>query len=176
MEEIPPGFYALTRVEVNMSFSEKRELSPKALRIDTRMAKHLEKLSGFTSRSQNELITTAIKRYLYDNRKLFAGDIVDTYLIQPMEKAILVMKEEWHSEFGAVTVDVTRTEDRNVYSTKIDIKNKFNEVIYDDDRIIDITGDDWDVFKNFLINNIMMYIDFDDARLNAYFEDMFNYD
>ena len=45
----------------------RKEMTNKPLRVDSRMARDIERLSDQTGYSQNEIILMAIKRYLYEN-------------------------------------------------------------------------------------------------------------
>ncbi len=56
----------------------KREMTGKPLRMDSRMARDVERLSKYTGYSQNDIIILAIKRYLFENRKYFLRDMVTT--------------------------------------------------------------------------------------------------
>ena len=132
----------------------KRELTSKPLRMDSRMARDIERLSSYTGYSQNEIILMSIKRYLFENRQYFLRDMVEEKCISRIEKEVTIMHGESHLKYGDMTVDIEKTDneknDRNIYRAVIKLRNKLGEVFYEDEQTIDMSGKDWEYYKEFL--------------------------
>lgn len=56
------------------------------------------------------------------------------------------------------------------------MKNKFNETLFADEREIDINSEEWAYYKEYLFENIVKYIDFDELEFRNYFYDKFLYE
>jgi hypothetical protein len=121
---LPPGFLCFkglestgdsrkSKKENTMAGLNKRELTGKPLRMDTRMAKDLEKLAGTTGHSQNEIIGVAIKRYLFENREYFVEDMVQELCIEPLEREVLLMHNEVCLSVGNMNIKVERQAEMN---------------------------------------------------------------
>lgn len=158
----------------------KREMTSKPLRMDSRMARDVERLSTYTGYSQNEIILMAIKRYLFENREYFLRDMIDEKCIRRIEREVLVMHGESHLNFGDMTVDFVKAENavdkQNIYDVCIKLKNKLGEVFYRDDQQIDVDGKDWEYYKEFLYEVVMKYMDIDEPALKTYFREKFLYE
>ena len=77
----------------------RKEMTSKPLRVDSRMARDIERLSDQTGYSQNEIILMAIKRYLYENRKYFLRDMVEDWCISRIEREVCIMHSETHLKY-----------------------------------------------------------------------------
>ncbi|MDD6404959.1 MAG: hypothetical protein PUG00_04060 [Clostridiales bacterium] len=158
----------------------KRELTSKPLRMDSRMARDIEKLSSYTGYSQNEIILMSIKRYLFENRQYFLRDMVEEKCISRIEKEVTIMHGESHLKYGDMTVDIEKTDneknDRNIYRAVIKLRNKLGEVFYEDEQTIDMSGKDWEYYKEFLYEVVMKYMDIDEPALKTYFREKFLYE
>lgn len=158
----------------------KRELTSKPLRMDSRMARDIERLSDYTGYSQNEIILMSIKRYLFENRQYFLRDMVEEKCISRIEKEVIVMRGESHLKYGDMTVDIEKTDneknDRNIYRAVIKLRNKLGEVFYEDEQTIDMSGKDWEYYKEFLYEVVMKYMDIDEPALKTYFREKFLYE
>ena len=158
----------------------KRELTSKPLRMDSRMARDIEKLSSYTGYSQNEIILMSIKRYLFENRQYFLRDMVEEKCISRIEKEVTIMHGESHLKYGDMTVDIEKTDneknDRNIYRAVIKLRNKLGEVFYEDEQTIDMSGKDWEYYKEFLYEVVMKYMDIDEPALKTYFREKFVYE
>lgn len=158
----------------------KREMTSKPLRMDSRMARDVERLSTYTGYSQNEIILMAIKRYLFENREYFLRDMIDEKCIRRIEREVLIMHGESHLNFGDMTVDFVKAENavdkQNIYDVCIKLKNKLGEVFYRDDQQIDVDGKDWEYYKEFLYEVVMKYMDIDEPALKTYFREKFLYE
>ncbi len=159
-----------------MASLNKKEISNKALRIDSRMARDIETLSEYTGYSQNDIIVMATKKYLFENRKYFITDMIKDMCLEKLEREILIMHEDAHMNFGQMNIDIEKTDKLNIYSAKAFMKNKFNETLFDDEREIDITTKEWAYYKEYLCENIMKYIDFDEPEFRNYFYNKFSYE
>ena len=158
----------------------KRELTSKPLRMDSRMARDIERLSSYTGYSQNEIILMSIKRYLFENRQYFLRDMVEEKCISRIEKEVTIMHGESHLKYGDMTVDIEKTDneknDRNIYRVVIKLRNKLGEVFYEDEQTIDMSGKDWEYYKEFLYEVVMKYMDIDEPALKTYFREKFLYE
>lgn len=158
----------------------KREMTSKPLRMDSRMARDVERLSTYTGYSQNEIILMAIKRYLFENREYFLRDMIEEKCIRRIEREVLVMRGESHLNFGDMTVDFVKAENtvdrQGIYDVCIMLKNKLGEIFYQDDQQIDVDGKDWDYYKEFLYEVVMKYMDIDEPALKTYFREKFLYE
>ncbi len=158
----------------------KRELTSKPLRMDSRMARDIERLSSYTGYSQNEIILMSIKRYLFENRQYFLRDMVEEKCISRIEKEVTIMHGESHLKYGDMTVDIEKTDneknDRNIYRAVIKLRNKLGEVFYEDEQTIDMSGKDWEYYKEFLYEVVMKYMDIDEPALKTYFREKFLYE
>ena len=158
----------------------KRDLTSKPLRMDSRMARDIEKLSSYTGYSQNEIILMSIKRYLFENRQYFLRDMVEEKCISRIEKEVTIMHGESHLKYGDMTVDIEKTDneknDRNIYRAVIKLRNKLGEVFYEDEQTIDMSGKDWEYYKEFLYEVVMKYMDIDEPALKTYFREKFLYE
>lgn len=158
----------------------KRELTSKPLRMDSRMARDIERLSSYTGYSQNEIILMSIKKYLFENRQYFLRDMVEEKCISRIEKEVTIMRGESHLKYGDMTVDIEKTDneknDRNIYRAMIKLRNKLGEVFYEDEQTIDMSGKDWEYYKEFLYEVIMKYMDIDEPALKTYFREKFLYE
>lgn len=159
-----------------MAGLNKKEITNKPLRLDARMAKDIEILSESTGYSQNEIVVMATKRYLLENRKYFVKDLVENMCLSILEHEIAVMHEESHMIFGPMKIDIVKTSKSGIYSANVILKNKFDEVLFDDSREIDITTEEWEYYKEYLYENIMKYVDFDEQVFRNYFQDKFSYE
>lgn len=159
-----------------MSLSSKKEQTAKPLRLDKRIAKDIEMLSKMSGRSQNDLIVGAIKKYLYDNRQFFIGDLIKDILLDKLDYTIVTMREEWDDRFGSLYLRIFKTEKSEIYKIIIEFHNKFDEVIFSNQRYVNILNEEWDDFKDYLLQNIFKYIDLDDGDMRTYFIDRFNYE
>lgn len=158
----------------------KRELTNKPLRMDSRMARDVERLSNYTGYSQNEIIIMAIKRYLFENREYFLRDMVEEKCISRIERDVVVMRGEAHLKYGDMTVDVEKydsdKDQANLYNATIKLKNKLGEIFYEDRQKIDISGKDWGYYKEFLCEVVLKYMDIDEPALKTYFREKFLYE
>ena len=158
----------------------KRELTSKPLRMDSRMARDIERLSSYTGYSQNEIILMSIKKYLFENRQYFLRDMVEEKCISRIEKEVAIMRGESHLKYGDMTVDIEKTDneknDRNIYRAMIKLRNKLGEVFYEDEQTIDMSGKDWEYYKEFLYEVVMKYMDIDEPALKTYFREKFLYE
>ncbi len=158
----------------------KRELTNKPLRMDSRMARDVERLSNYTGYSQNEIIIMAIKRYLFENREYFLRDMVEEKCISRIERDVVVMRGEAHLKYGDMTVDVEKydsdKDQANLYNATIKLKNKLGEIFYEDRQKIDISGEDWGYYKEFLCEVVLKYMDIDEPALKTYFREKFLYE
>lgn len=158
----------------------KRELTSKPLRMDSRMARDIERLSSYTGYSQNEIILMSIKKYLFENRQYFLRDMVEEKCISRIEKEVTIMRGESHLKYGDMTVDIEKTDneknDRNIYRAMIKLRNKLGEVFYEDEQTIDMSGKDWEYYKEFLYEVVMKYMDIDEPALKTYFREKFLYE
>ena len=158
----------------------KRELTSKPLRMDSRMARDIERLSSYTWYSQNEIILMSIKKYLFENRHYFLRDMVEEKCISRIEKEVTIMRGESHLKYGDMTVDIEKTDneknDRNIYRAMIKLRNKLGEVFYEDEQTIDMSGKDWEYYKEFLYEVVMKYMDIDEPALKTYFREKFLYE
>ena len=158
----------------------KRELTSKPLRMDSRMARDIERLSSYTGYSQNEIILMSIKKYLFENRQYFLRDMVEEKCISRIEKEVTIMHGESHLKYGDMTVDIEKTDneknDRNIYRAMIKLRNKLGEVFYEDEQTIDMSGKDWEYYKEFLYEVVMKYMDIDEPALKTYFREKFLYE
>ena len=118
----------------------KRELTSKPLRMDSRMARDLERLSDYTGYSQNEIILMSIKKYLFENRGYFLRDMVEEKCLSRIEKEVRIMRGETHLKYG------------------------------------DMSGKDWEYYKEFLYEVVMKYMDIDEPALKTYFREKFLYE
>lgn len=159
-----------------MTSLNKKKISNKALRIDSRTAKDIETLSKYTGYSQNDIIVMATKKYLFENRKYFITDMIKDMCLDKLEHEIIIMHESVHMNFGQMSIDIEKTDKPDIYFAKAFLKNKFNEALFDDKREIDITTEDWVYYKEYLCENIMKYIDFDEPEFNNYFYNKFFYE
>ena len=158
----------------------KRELTNKPLRMDSRMGRDVERLSNYTGYSQNEIIIMAIKRYLFENREYFLRDMVEEKCISRIERDVVVMRGEAHLKYGDMTVDVemydSDKDQANLYNATIKLKNKLGEIFYEDRQKIDISGEDWGYYKEFLCEVVLKYMDIDEPALKTYFREKFLYE
>ena len=94
----PPGFlpHRDREREHIMPGLNKRELTSKPLRMDSRMARDLERLSDYTGYSQNEIILMSIKKYLFENRGYFLRDMVEEKCLLRIEKEVRIMRLGCH--------------------------------------------------------------------------------
>lgn len=159
-----------------MTGLSKRELTSKALRIDVRVAKDLEALSSYTGYSQNDIIVMAIKKYLFENRKYFVTEIIQDRCIARLERDIIVMREEAHIFFGLLAIDLEKTDSPEIYAASLCIRNKFDEIIFEDHRELHVMTDEWETYKNYIMENSLKYINFNDEDLKRYFYDRFSYE
>ena len=126
----PPGFlpHRDREREHIMPGLNKRELTSKPLRMDSRMARDLERLSDYTGYSQNEIILMSIKKYLFENRGYFLRDMVEEKCLLRIEKEVRIMRGETHLKYGDMTVDVVKSENANgninLYVATIRLRNK----------------------------------------------------
>lgn len=159
----------------------KKELTSKPLRMDSRMARDVERLSDCTGYSQNDIILMAIKRYLFENREYFLRDMIEEKCIARIERDVCVMRSETHLKFGCMAVDVVKPDltdsfGQNVYSATITLKNNMGEIFYKDQQNVDMNGEDWEIYKEFLYEVVMKYIDIDEPALKTYFREKFLYE
>ncbi|MGN0396286.1 MAG: hypothetical protein ACI4EF_13060, partial [Coprococcus sp.] len=154
----------------------KREITNKALRIDSRMAKDIETLSECTGHSQNDIIVMAARKYLFENRKYFLRDMIEDKCLERLEREIIVLHQESHLVFGYMSIDIEKTDETDIYFAKVAMKNKFNELIFYDERKINVTNKEWKHYKEFLYENIIKYIDFEEPGLKNYFYEKFSYE
>lgn len=159
----------------------RKEMTSKPLRMDSRMARDIERLSDCTGYSQNEIILMAIKRYLYENRKYFLRDMVEEKCIDRIERDVCVMRSETHLKYGGMTIDVVKPEladafGQNVYSATIRLRNKLGEIFYEDHQNVDMNGKDWEYYKEFIYEIVMKYMDIDEPALKTYFREKFLYE
>lgn len=159
----------------------RKEMTSKPLRMDSRMARDIERLSDQTGYSQNEIILMAIKRYLYENRKYFLRDMVEDWCIARIEREVCVMHSESHLKYGGMTVDIVKPEaadafGQNVYSATIRLRNNLGEIFYEDQQNVDMNGEDWEEYKEFLYEVVMKFMDIDEPALKTYFREKFLYE
>lgn len=159
-----------------MTVLSKKELTSKALRLDVRVAKDIETLASYTGYSQNDIIVMAIKKYLFENRKYFVTEMIQDKCIARLERDILVMREESHIFFGLLAISMIKTEDPEIYAASLCIKNKFEEIIFEDHRELHVLTDEWEAYKESIIENSLKYIDFNEEDLKKYFYDRFSYE
>lgn len=159
-----------------MAGLNKKKISNKPLRIDSRMAKDIETLSEFTGYSQNDIIVMATKKYLFENRKYFVRDMIEDLCIEKLEHEIIVMREDAHMNLGQMSIDIEKTDNPDIYTAKVLLKNKFNETLFADEREIDTNSEEWAYYKEYLFENIVKYIDFDEPEFKNYFYDKFLYE
>ena len=90
------------------------------------------------------------------------------------------MHGESHLKYGDMTVDIEKTDneknDRNIYRAVIKLRNKLGEVFYEDEQTIDMSGKDWEYYKEFLYEVVMKYMDIDEPALKTYFREKFLYE
>ena len=83
-------------------------------------------------------------------------------------------------KYGDMTVDIEKTDneknDRNIYRAVIKLRNKLGEVFYEDEQTIDMSGKDWEYYKEFLYEVVMKYMDIDEPALKTYFREKFLYE
>ena len=158
----------------------KREMTSKPLRMDSRMASDVERLSTYTGYSQNEIILMAIKKYLFENREYFLRDMIEEKCIRRIEREVLIMRGECNLNFGDMTVDFMKAENtvdrQGLYDVCITLKNKLGEIFYNDNQQIDVDGKDWEYYKEFLYEVVMKYMDIDEPALKTYFREKFLYE
>ena len=159
----------------------RKEMTNKPLRVDSRMARDIERLSDQTGYSQNEIILMAIKIYLYENRKYFLRDMVEDWCISRIEREVCIMHSETHLKYGGMTVDVVKPEmddafGQNVYSSTIRLRNSLGEIFYEDQQNVDMNGEDWEEYKEFLYEVVMKFVDIDEPALKTYFREKFLYE
>ena len=158
----------------------KREMTSKPLRMDARMARDIERLSDYTGYSQNEIILMSLKRYLFENREYFLRDMIEEKCISRINKEVRVMHDESHIKYGDMTIDVVKADQAdagaNMYTSVIKLRNKNGEIFYEDAQDIDMTGKDWEYYKEFLYEVVMKYMDIDDPALKTYFREKFLYE
>ncbi len=159
-----------------MSGLDKRKISNKALRLDSRMAKDIEILSGCTGRSQNDIIVLAVKKYLFENRKYFTEALIDDVFLEKLRHQVMVMHQEVHIEFGHICLDVTKTDNPDDYFIRLTKKNMYGELISNDESEINIVTDDWADCNRYLCEKIKEYIEFDESETRNYFGDKFSYE
>lgn len=155
---------------------KKREMTGKALRMDSRMSKDLERLSDFTGYSQNELILKAIRNYLMLHKSIFYREMIKDVYLSQMDRNIAFMKEECHLTIGVMTLDITKTQKENVYNARMVVKNKYKKAIFDDLKEVNIATRDWEKYKEYVTENIMKYVDLDSDEFSEYFYERFSYD
>lgn len=178
----PPGFlpHRDREKEHIMPGLNKRELTSKPLRMDSRMARDLERLSDYTGYSQNEIILMSIKKYLFENRGYFLRDMVEEKCLSRIEKEVRIMRGETHLKYGDMTVDVVKSENANgninLYVATIRLRNKLGETFYEDVQELDMSGKDWEYYKEFLYEVVMKYMDIDEPALKTYFREKFLYE
>ena len=156
---ISSGFFSppigIEKGEHIMPGLNKRELTSKPLRMDSRMARDLERLSDYTGYSQNEIILMSIKKYLFENSwAICLRDMVEEKCLLRIEKEVRIMRGETHLKYGDMTVDVVKSENANgninLYVATIRLRNKLGEIFYEDVQELDMSGKDWEYYKEFL--------------------------
>lgn len=159
----------------------KREMTNKPLRMDSRMARDVERLSKYTGYSQNDIIVMAIKRYLFENRKYFLRDMVKEMCIDRIYREVCVMRGETHLKYGGMTVDVVKPEPtenygQDVYCSTIRMRNNQGEIFYEMQQNVEMNGQNWEDYKEFLYEIVMKYMDIDEPALRTYFREKFLYE
>ena len=79
-----------------------------------------------------------------------------------------------------MTVDVVKSENANgninLYVATIRLRNKLGEIFYEDVQELDMSGKDWEYYKEFLYEVVMKYMDIDEPALKTYFSEKFLYE
>ena len=90
------------------------------------------------------------------------------------------MRGETHLKYGDMTVDVMKSENANgninLYVATIRLRNKLGEIFYEDVQELDMSGKDWEYYKEFLYEVVMKYMDIDEPALKTYFREKFLYE
>ena len=90
------------------------------------------------------------------------------------------MHDESHIKYGDMTIDVVKADQAdagaNMYTSVIKLRNKNGEIFYEDAQDIDMTGKDWEYYKEFLYEVVMKYMDIDEPALKTYFREKFLYE
>ena len=158
----------------------KREMTSKPLRLDSRMARDIEKLSALTGYSQNDIILMALRRYLFENREYFLHDMIDEMCISLIEKEVGLKKGEINLKYGGLRVDVSKSEgvegDINSYSFCVTLTNNQGIKVYENHQVVDMSGSQWDRYKEFLYDTIIKYVDINEPALKTYFREKFLYE
>ncbi|MBO5260850.1 MAG: hypothetical protein J6A82_01160 [Coprococcus sp.] len=158
----------------------KREMTSKPLRLDSRMARDIEKLSALTGYSQNDIILMALRRYLFENREYFLHDMIDEMCISLIEKEVGLKKGEINLKYGGLRVDVSKSEgvegDINSYSFCVTLTNNQGIKFYENHQVVDMSGSQWDRYKEFLYDTIIKYVDINEPALKTYFREKFLYE
>lgn len=167
----------------------KRALASKPLRLDARMARDVERLSGDTGYSQNEIFLMAIRSYLYDNRQYFLDDMIEELCLSKIERSVKLMHDEAHISCGGMTVDMVRRDETGldagietigrraeIYVCTMKFYNKRDEAIIADEQEVNVNSDEWNKYKRYLYNTFVNYADLDNDLLKEYFRYKFAYE
>ncbi len=72
-------------------------------------------------------------------------------------------------------VDVVKSENANgninLYVATIRLRNKLGEIFYEDVQELDMSGKDWEYYKEFMYEVVMKYMDIDEPVLKTYFSE-----
>ena len=106
--------------------------------------------------------------------------MVEEKCLSRIEKEVRIMRGETHLKYGDMTVDVVKSENANgninLYVATIRLRNKLGEIFYEDVQELDMSGKDWEYYKEFLYEVVMKYMDIDDPALKTYFREKFLYE
>lgn len=153
-----------------------KEIKNFPLRMPVKMSADLAMMSDIKGRSQNEIICKAIGDYFFKNRKHFIVNMIQEMVIDPLEHDIIKMKENSNMRFGRMTIDFDMTDEEDVYDARLQIKNKFYKIVFEDTRQVNIQKGDWEGYKAFILEKTPSYFDLEDEGLKRYFMEKFSYE
>ena len=85
--------------------------------------------------------------------------MVEEKCLLRIEKEVRIMRGETHLKYGDMTVDVVKSENANgninLYVATIRLRNKLGEIFYEDVQELDMSGKDWEYYKEFLYEVVM---------------------
>lgn len=154
----------------------KKTTKPKTLRMDKKMANDLVTLSRALGRTQNYIIYKAIRQCFFDNRQYFVGEIIREIYLSPIEYDVMTKHEDSNMEQGNMAISFKRTDDAEVYTAHMSIKNKHDEILVEDSRKIHIHTKDWEDYQDYIIEQFSPYIDLDDEGVMRYCYERFSYE